>query len=516
MGIAVSNWKLANAVGRTGQLGVVSGVALDTVLARRLQLGDPTGDIREALSHFPIPDVAQRILDRYFVAGGIAPKTPFRPVPKLGIRASTARDEMAAAANFVEVYLAKRGHNGFTGVNYLEKIQLATPAAVYGAMLAGVDYVLMGAGIPSEIPALLTALAAGRKGTLSVSVLGAENGEKHTISVDPAVLFDGAPPVLPRPRFLAIVSSAILANYLARNDETRPDGFVVEAANAGGHSAPPRGAMRLNEHDEPVYGPRDDIDLGKVAAVGLPFWLAGGCAQPDRVAEAVANGAAGVQVGTAFALSHDSGLEPDLREQMLAKAMAGDLVVRNAAYASPTGFPFKMVQLDGSVAEDEVYQSRARICDLSYLRVAYRKAEGSVGYRCSAEPVEAFTRKGGAVADTEGRRCLCNGLMATIGLGQHLGDGTTEPPVLTLGQDLDFLPGLVEAVGTHFGAADVVKYIMSELPTGQPNAEGSAPAPASVSAPAEAAAVPAEAPVAAPVVAPAEAMISASAEPALR
>ncbi|MDG4862734.1 hypothetical protein P8605_31820, partial [Streptomyces sp. T-3] len=45
MGVGVSGWQLARAVSRTGQLGVVSGTALDAVLARRLQLGDPGGDV---------------------------------------------------------------------------------------------------------------------------------------------------------------------------------------------------------------------------------------------------------------------------------------------------------------------------------------------------------------------------------------------------------------------------------------------------------------------------------------
>jgi len=35
MGVGVSSWWLAQAVARTGQLGVVSGTALDAVLARR-------------------------------------------------------------------------------------------------------------------------------------------------------------------------------------------------------------------------------------------------------------------------------------------------------------------------------------------------------------------------------------------------------------------------------------------------------------------------------------------------
>ncbi|HEY6553858.1 MAG TPA: nitronate monooxygenase, partial [Vicinamibacteria bacterium] len=39
MGVAVSSFGLARAVSREGQLGVVSGTALDVVLARRLQSG---------------------------------------------------------------------------------------------------------------------------------------------------------------------------------------------------------------------------------------------------------------------------------------------------------------------------------------------------------------------------------------------------------------------------------------------------------------------------------------------
>jgi hypothetical protein len=62
MGVAVSGWRLARAVSMLGQLGVVSGTALDVVLARRLQLGDPTGDLRRAIRRFPDPAVAERVL----------------------------------------------------------------------------------------------------------------------------------------------------------------------------------------------------------------------------------------------------------------------------------------------------------------------------------------------------------------------------------------------------------------------------------------------------------------------
>ena len=49
MGAGISDWRLARAVAAAGQLGVVSGTALDSILARRLQMGDPEGHLRRAL-----------------------------------------------------------------------------------------------------------------------------------------------------------------------------------------------------------------------------------------------------------------------------------------------------------------------------------------------------------------------------------------------------------------------------------------------------------------------------------
>src|ERR1019366_8362652 len=335
MGVGVSGWQLARAVAAAGQLGVVSGVALDAVLARRLQCGDPGGDVRRALADLPLAGVAERIIGRYYVPGGIKGGQPFRPVPRLGLRPNMAGTELAVAGNFAEVHLAKEGHGGLVGINYLEKVQLATPAALYGAMLAGVDYVLMGAGIPVEIPALLNSLAAAEPAELTVAVAGAPAGIRHVIRLDPGALFDGAPAMQARPQFLAIVSSAVLTAYLTRTPASAPDGFVLEGPAAGGNSAPPRGRLRLDAGNEPVYGPRDEIDLTKGAALGLPFWLAGGQARAGRLATARTLGAAGIQVGTAFALCRESGIDPGLRSRLIEQAMAGTLAVRNDPYTSP-------------------------------------------------------------------------------------------------------------------------------------------------------------------------------------
>ena len=72
MGIAVSNWQLAKRVSKAGQLGVVSGTAIDNVFARRLQDGDKSGDTRRALSHFPNQEIVEKLLKKYFIEIGRA------------------------------------------------------------------------------------------------------------------------------------------------------------------------------------------------------------------------------------------------------------------------------------------------------------------------------------------------------------------------------------------------------------------------------------------------------------
>lgn len=457
MGIGVSSWRLAREVSMAGELGVVSGTALDVTVARRLQDGDDGGHLRSALAHFPRPEVAQRVLDRFYRPQGRPAGTPYRPVTKLSLRPNQALVELAVVAAFAEVWLAKEGHDGLVGVNLLEKVQLATPFALYGAMLADVDYVLMGAGIPTDIPRLLDELAVHHPAALDVHVEGATG--RHSVQLDPVTLGTQDLPPLRRPTFVAIVSAHVLAAYLAREDATRPECFVIEGPTAGGHNAPPRGRLTLDEYGQPVFGPRDDADLAKVAAVGLPFWLAGGYGTPEGLAAARRAGAQGVQVGTSFALTASSGLTPALRGELLRQLDEGSLRVRTDASASPTGFPFKVAMLPGTTAETEVYEARPRLCDLGYLRVPYERPNGSVGYRCPAEPVDDYVRKGGRVEDTVGRHCLCNALTADVGVGQTRRDGYQEVPLVTLGADLHGARQLLSRHPAGWTPTQVVEFL---------------------------------------------------------
>jgi nitronate monooxygenase len=458
MGVAISDWRLANAVASYGQLGVVSGTGIDTVMVRRLQLGDPDGLLRLAFEAFPVPEIAERVWARYLIEGGKDPDAAFRAKPSPRKGAPQSLDDLLVLANFVEVFLAKRGHGGRVGINLLTKIQFTAMPSLYGAMLAGVDYVLMGAGIPRQIPGILDKLAAGEVASQSLDVADAQKDERWEVEFDPSI-YGGRK--LKRPKFLAIVSSSALARTLVRRSGV--DGLVVESPSAGGHNAPPRGEMRLDDIGQPIYGERDEVDLSEIRELGVPFWLAGGQFGPDCLRAAEEAGAAGVQVGTAFALCKESGMSSKLKQDVVEKVRSGTATVHTDPLASPTSFPFKTLRVEGTLSDSRVYVTRKRICDLGYLREAYRKSDGTLGYRCAGEPLDDFVRKGGDVEDTVGRKCICNALLSTAGFGQVRKDGRLEPAIVTTGDDIGSLLPLLGPEVSSYAASDVIDFLLGRV-----------------------------------------------------
>jgi nitronate monooxygenase len=464
MGVGVSNWRLANAVSRLGQLGVVSGTALDQLFVRRLADGDDGGNLKRGVDAFPFPEMARRIWQEYFVPGGKPADAPYPNVPMHQRNSPRKLVELCMVSNFVEVFLAREGHKNPVGINFLEKVQMPHLASIYGAMLAGVGYVLMGAGIPLHIPGVLDSFAAHHMAEYKLQVTGAAVGQDTMMHLNAANFVEGILPTLKRPKFLAIVSSNTLATTMLRRASGRVDGLVIETPTAGGHNAPPRGKLQLNASGEPVYGERDHVNIEELRALGVPFWMAGGYGNAEKLREAVEQGAAGIQVGTAFAFSNESGMRADLKKKLMAEAKTGSGVVFTDPLASPTGFPFKVAQVEGTASAFPIYQERKRVCDLGYLREPYAVSEGSIGYRCAAEPVANFVAKGGKIEDTVGRKCLCNALMANVGHGQKRKDGIEELPLVTVGDDLNSIAQFLAPGQESYSAADVVASLMSALP----------------------------------------------------
>ncbi len=499
MGVYVSNWRLAKAVAaeRPGETaGTVSGTALDVVYVRLLQLGDPGGHARRALQAFDTQfatDVGRRICDRYFIAGGKAPNAAYRSAPMQIVRSEEGKTTFAApngthepiplqldvsvvelliATGFAEVWLAKEGHRGKVFINFLNKIELPLVYTVYGAMLAGVDGIIVGAGNPEGLPAICTRLAHHQAVTRSLAVLYAGAGEEFTISFDPQAVAGGvfAQAPLQRPAFLAIASLEDLVTALAASDSQAPDGFIIEHHTAGGHNANPIGPLKKDDSGQPIYGAHDEPNLAAIRAANLPFWLAGGYSSHDRLRAAVAAGACGIQVGSVFALAEESGMKPEYRSAILQALRSGtdDAALVKTTIFSPTGFAFKVVQLEETLSDDDVYAARRRICDIGLLQQRGLSKPDEAGtrtlfQRCPAAPIDSYVERRGIERNTEERRCLCNGLLAAVGLGQVkrlAGEWTEEPAIVTLGNRLDDVRRLSRQGQRPYHVEDVVADIL--------------------------------------------------------
>ena len=462
MGVAISDWNLARAVSMQGHLGVVSGVGIAMIMTARLTEGDREGHIRRALSHFPFQGPVRRILDKYYVSDPKTPPPPYKLPPMWSLHPPKALNELNVIANFVEVYLAKEGHQNAVGINLLEKVQLPTMASLYGAMLAGVAVVIMGAGIPVQIPGILDQLADHQAVSYRVDVQGAGREDDYRLHFDPQAIFPGIAEEigrLSRPYFLPIISSVVLAKALIKRATGKIDGFIIEAPTAGGHNAPPRGPLRVDEKGEPIYGEKDVVDLNEMKQFERPFWLASGYDSPERLQLALDAGAVGIQVGTAFGYCAESGLDEGIKRRVIEKVLSREISVFTDPLVSPTGYPFKVVQLEGTLSDQQVYENRTRVCDLGLLRQLYKRADGKVGYRCSSEPVDQYLKKGGTWEETVGKSCLCNNLCATAGHPNHRKNGYVEPPIVTAGDKLVDIGEYIKPGQNSYTAQDVFDYL---------------------------------------------------------
>merc|ERR1719453_690889 len=125
-------------------------------------------------------------MDKYYIEGGKADNVPFKPVPMWTITPPQALVEATVVANFCEIWLAKHNddstptNDGFVGINCLTKIQLPNVPSLYGAMLADCDYVIMGAGIPMELPGILDDLAEQKDIVYNIDVDGIDAQDERT------------------------------------------------------------------------------------------------------------------------------------------------------------------------------------------------------------------------------------------------------------------------------------------------------------------------------------------------
>lgn len=463
MGVNISSPGLNEATGKAAdELGLpvvttVSGTGAPLLITAILQAGDPGGHYRRILNEPPIQKIGEKIVEKYYRDPSSNKRFIYAPNPSdlIGNREARKKEveELLVGSNYALVRRAKEGHNRPVAINLLTKIELTHLHELFGAQLAGVDIVVMGAGIPSQIPDVLDGNAAFRPTTYQVDVVN--SSRKYVMKFDPAVdipLGNSSKPV--RPNFVLVTSFTSLAQRMHKQGKI--DGVVMENYMAGGHNAPPRGPLQLNERGEPIYGKKDEPDFNELVKNGIPFWLAGGYA--DNLQGALELGALGIQAGTIFALAKESGMDSEIRRKIVELAFTGKLDVVNSAIASPTGFPIEIAQLDGTLSDPLKYDSRLRACTLGYLVELYEAKNGNIATRCPAEPIGAWLGKGGKLEDALNRICLCNGLLASAGFGIETKQGQ-EPPVVTLGKVTEFIQRIIEDPYQEYTAKEALQFI---------------------------------------------------------
>ncbi|MGO8671444.1 MAG: nitronate monooxygenase [Capsulimonadaceae bacterium] len=422
MGVRISGAKLANVTARLGAVGVVSSVGLRHIVGEEVRRGDP-----EAIAiaqTFPLPRYVEDLMA--FAPGGRMHKTPLPMDCPNPAKAELPR-RLSAICAYIEVMRAKQGHRGMVGINVMWKCALTVLPSLYGAMLAGVDALLCGAGVPMDLPDIVARMEHGEDMDY-VPLHGTETSARLKISDDQSM------DLITRHRRPMLIP--ILSNYAfpkrivdiwERQYGLAPDAFVLENHRAGGHNAPPRNRKEFGEADE-LTG-----YFYKVRDLGIPVYVAGSGSTHEEMEAWINEGAYGLQVGSRFALCTDSGMSPDLREQVVDYNRELMTDVRTANRLSSTGYPFKYVPLAGTLSDRDVYEKRKRICDHGYLQHSLftPQEDGTVKetYICPAMPEAQFAKLGGKVEDTPGIMCLCNALLATAGLAKP-----GEPPLVTLGE----------------------------------------------------------------------------------
>jgi nitronate monooxygenase len=265
MGVGISAHRLAGAVAKEGAVGTIASIDL-----RRLH-----------------PDIMERT-------------RRCRDEKVLGEANLEALDREVRAARELS------GGKGMIAVNVMKAVDRHADL-VRRACESGADAIIMGAGLPLDLPDLVK----GHDDVALIPILSEERGVR-----------------------------AVLKRWMRRG--LLPDAIVIEHPRyAGGHL----GATRPEDIEDPRFDfARVFREIGKVfeqlgiALDRIPLIPAGGINSFERLRQMFALGAGGVQIGTPFAVTAEGDAHPNFK-QVLAEARPEDIVT----FMSAAGLPARAV-----------------------------------------------------------------------------------------------------------------------------------------------------------------------------
>ena len=296
MGVGVSAHRLAGAVAAEGGVGTISSV----------DLRHHHPDLMERTGKLPPGDAAKQAID----AANLEAIT----------REITAAREVS-------------GGRGLLAINVMRAVN-AYAASVKQALEAGIDAVVVGAGLPLDLPDL---------------------AQDH-----------------PRAALVPILSDSRGVQLVVKKWERKkrlPDAIVIEHPRlAGGHL----GAARIADLNDPRFEFENVIpqSLAFLRTAGIereiPLIAAGGIRSCEDIARVQSLGAAAAQLGTPFAVTRECDAHPEFK-RVLAEARDDEMV----ELTSVAGLPARAVAtrwMRSYLRMDEKLQSvaRKRACMMSF------------------------------------------------------------------------------------------------------------------------------------------------------
>ena len=342
MGVGVSLYPLASAVAEQGGVGVVSSAALDRLVSKR-----------------------------------------------------TGKKHTSYEAAFEEVTRAK-AKGGVAGINIMVALIRDYEDSVKGAIDAGADVIISGAGLPLSLPAIQP---------------------------------PGETALIP------IVSSARALEIICKKWERlgyRPDAVVLEGPLAGGHLGFKPEDIDVESNELENLLPPVKETAAKYG--GFPVIVAGGIYTRDDIIRFLKMGADGVQMGTRFLVTEESSATDAYKQAVINAGIEDILVSHNPG--SPCGLPFMVIKESG-MFQDALDRKRKPRCDKGY--VLRPDGEGKLT-QCRAR------------LDDGGAFCICNGLLSSAGYNPD-----REGPLYTVGASghrIDRLTTVKELMAELTGATN--------------------------------------------------------------
>lgn len=325
----------------------------------------PSLNIRNFTMTAPIIQGGMGIgLSSYTLAGAVAKEGG------MGVLSSAALDRIVSKRHQVkfrardaaaqDVRDAKfMGDGGIIGMNVMVAVINQYADSVLGSMDGGVDAIISGAGLPLALP---------------------EIALSHPRAKDVALI-----PIVSSGRALEII-----CKRWSRSGRL-PDAVVVEGPLAGGHIAWRKPEEALDPANKLENLLTDDFTVAKNWG-NMPIIAAGGIYTHQDIIDSLQSGCAGVQMGTRFLATYESGANDEYKN-MLVACKEDDIELANRP-GSPCGMLFRVLK-KSSFYQQALRRERDPKCDKGYL-----------------------LNKGNCPSKYENEKtfCICNGLLSAIDL----------------------------------------------------------------------------------------------------